>query len=120
MGARPMKGKSAVTVDISRPPTVCLGEVSPEARDQYRQMRTTLIATGPLDAATCELINVVGFAMLGYETSFKVHAKRLVEGGMAKAAIQQAVIATLGATTVIYQVARALDWIDEVYAGGAG
>lgn len=103
-----------MTIDASRPPTVCLGEVSPDARDQYRQLRTTLMASGPLDAATCELINVVGLAMLGYEPSFKLHAKRLVDGGMPKAAIQQAVIATLGATTVLYQVALALDWIDEV------
>lgn len=99
----------------SQPPSEWLGRVSPEARDDYRALRLKLAATGPLDALTCELINVVGFAILGYEPSFKTHAKRLIDGGMSKAAIQQAVVTTLGATTVLYQVARALTWIEDLY-----
>lgn len=109
-----------VTIDASKPPSEWLGSVSPDARDEYRALRKTLMASGPLGADVCELINVVGFAMLDYEASFKIHAKRLVDGGMPKLAIQQALIATLGATTVLYQVARALAWIDELYADEAG
>jgi len=37
-----------------------------------------------------------------------------------KATLQQAVLATLGATTVIYQTAQALHWIDEAYDDSAG
>jgi len=102
-------------IDAAHPPTEWLGQVSPEARDQYRALRLKLAATGPLDAGTCELINVVGFVLLGYEPSFKTHAKRLVDAGYSKAALQQAVVTTLGATTVLYQVARALTWIEDLY-----
>ena len=108
------------SITPSNPPTEWLGTVSPEARDQYRQIRLTLAATGPLDATTCELINVVGFAILGYEPSFKTHAQRLLDAGMTKAALQQAVVSTLGATTVLYQVALALTWIEDICSGEAG
>lgn len=104
----------------SQPPSEWLGKVSPEARDDYRALRLKLASTGPLDAATCELVNVVGFAILGYEPSFKTHAKRLIDAGMSREALQQAVVSTLGATTVLYQVALALTWIEDLYESRAG
>ena len=103
-------------IDAANPPSEWLGGVSEQARDQYRALRLTLAATGPLDRNTCELINVVGFVMLGYEASFKAHARRLVDAGYPKAALQQAVVTTLGATTVLFQVARALTWIEDLFA----
>ena len=97
-------------------PTTRLAEVSPEGADTFRKLREQMLQSGPLDNTTCELIVVSGFAQLGWESSFKIHARRLVRANVAKAVLQHAVMAPLGATTVVYQVALALKWIDELYA----
>lgn len=78
------------------------------------KLRQQAVGAGPLDRKTCELIAIAGFAILGYEGSFKTHAQRLVDMGEPKAVLQHAVGTTLGATTVVFQVARALQWIDEL------
>jgi len=97
-------------------PTTRLAEVSPEGADSFRKLREQMLQSGPLDNTTCELIVISGFAQLGWESSFKIHALRLVRAHVAKAVLQHAVMAPLGATTVVYQVALALKWIDELYA----
>ncbi|HVY20297.1 MAG TPA: carboxymuconolactone decarboxylase family protein [Bauldia sp.] len=102
-------------IDAANPPTAWLAQVSPEGRDTYMKLRQAMIGGGPLDATTCEMINVVGLAIRGYEPSFRIHAKRLADAGVPKAAAQHAIISTLGATMVVFEVARALQWLDEVY-----
>lgn len=64
----------------------------------------------------CEIINVVGLAMRGYEPSFRIHARRLADSGVSKLTVQHALVSTLGATMVLFEIARALQWLDDVYA----
>jgi len=104
------------TIDAANPPTSWLGTISAEARDQYKELRSTLLASGPLDATTCEIINVVALAIRGFEPSFRIHAARLAQGGVPKRTVQHALVSTLGATTVLFEVARALQWLDDVYS----
>lgn len=109
----------AKVIDATNPPTEWLGTYSTQARDTYRALRGSLTTGGPLDATTCEIINVVCLALLGYEPSFRIHAKRLADAGVPKKTVQHALVSTLGATMVLYQVARALMWLDDVY-GSSG
>jgi len=104
-----------VSTDSTKTPTVRIGEVNDKAIELYKAMREELLTSGPLDRSTCEIIVTTGFAVLGYELSFKVHTRRLISMNVPKAAVQHAVLATMGATTVIFQTAQALRWIDEVY-----
>ncbi len=69
-------------------PTTRLAEVSPEGADTFRKLREQMLQSGPLDNTTCELIVVSGFAQLGWESSFKIHARRLVRANVAKAVLQ--------------------------------
>jgi hypothetical protein len=73
-----------------------------------------LLASGPLDNATCELIVISGLATAGFEDSFKIHSRRLFDMKVPSAALRQAVMMTLGASASIFQVARALQWLDEL------
>lgn len=77
-------------------------------------MRNALQKSGPLDHVTCELIVISGMALQGFEDSFKIHSGRLLEAATPKQAIQQAILVTLGATGSLFQVARALQWLDEI------
>jgi alkylhydroperoxidase/carboxymuconolactone decarboxylase family protein YurZ len=86
----------------------------------FRSFRETARTAGPLDEQTVELILMAGFSAAGHQEPFKNHAMRALEAGVAKEALQQAVMVTLGATSVLPAVANALRWIDEVYEAYAG
>lgn len=99
---------------LSQPPSEYLIAESPTAGASFREFRTAVNTSGPLDAQTCELIVIAGLATGGYEDSFKHHSRRLLRMGVPKSALKQAVMVTLGASSVLFEVARALLWIDEI------
>ena len=100
--------------ELARPPSEYLLRESADVGAAFRALRNGLLASGPLDAATCELIVVAGLATAGFEDSFKIHATRLLESDTPAAAIRHAVMVTLGASSTVFQVARALQWVDEL------
>jgi hypothetical protein len=56
----------------------------------------------------------------GGESSFKVHARRLLKEGVAVEALRQAVLVTLGASTTLGQVISGLRWVDAVLSESDG
>ena len=84
--------------------------------DAFKTFRDLARDAGPLDRKTIEFITIAGFATAGHQEPFKNHVRRALQSGIAKEALQQVVIATLGATSVLPAVASALRWIDEVEA----
>ena len=84
--------------------------------DAFKTFRDAARAAGPLDRATIELIMIAGFATAGHQEPFKNHVRRALQSNVSKETLQQVVIATLGATSVLPAVANALRWIDEVEA----
>jgi alkylhydroperoxidase/carboxymuconolactone decarboxylase family protein YurZ len=101
---------------LARPPSEYLRKESPAAGKVFRNLRDSLLASGPLDAETCELIVISGLAAAGFEDSFKIHSRRLLDMGTPMSSLRHAVLITLGATTVAFQVARALQWLEELEA----
>ncbi|KRF22402.1 hypothetical protein ASG91_19040 [Phycicoccus sp. Soil802] len=99
---------------LSKAPSEYLGSVSAEAGEAFRALRNALLDSGPLDRVTCELIMISNLASAGYEDSFKIHAKRLLDADVPMAALKQAVVVPLGGSTVIFPVARALLWLEEL------
>lgn len=99
--------------DTIHTPSAYLKQVSPATGDAFRALRDA-VSTGPLDAVTCELILIGGFAVSGYETALKVHGLRLLRQGVQKQALQQAVLVMLGATLPMLPVTQALRWIDDI------
>lgn len=100
-------------------PVDYLKSISAPTADAFQALRKAVLAAGPLDAYTCELIALGALATTGNEASFKVHARRLLKEGMAIDALRQAVLVTFGATTTFSAVSDALHWIDDA-AGNAG
>jgi alkylhydroperoxidase/carboxymuconolactone decarboxylase family protein YurZ len=103
---------------LSRFPSEYLLKESPQAGTTFRELRNALLDAGPLDRKTCELIVIAGLATGGFEDSFKIHARRLLDMGAPTQALRHAVLVTLGASSVMFQVARALMWIDELEQSG--
>jgi alkylhydroperoxidase/carboxymuconolactone decarboxylase family protein YurZ len=86
----------------------------------FQALRKSVLGSGPLDAHTCELIVLGALVTSGGESSFKVHARRLLKEGVAVEALRQAVFVTLGASTTLAQVISGLRWIDAVQSEGSG
>ena len=99
---------------LSQRPSEYLLQQAPRAGAAMREMREALMSSGPLDRRTCELIVIAGLATGGYEDSFKIHARRLLSLGATSEEMKHAVTVTLGASSVLFQVARAISWIDEL------
>jgi alkylhydroperoxidase/carboxymuconolactone decarboxylase family protein YurZ len=78
----------------------------------FQALRKAVMASGPLDERTVELIVTACFATVGQQASFIVHAKRLIALGVPLAEIRQAVLVTLAATTTFSDVTQALGWLD--------
>lgn len=89
-------------------------EANQTVGDAFRAFRQAARTSGPLDKQTVEFILMAGFAAAGHQSPFRNHARRALESGVAKEALQQTVMLTLGATSVLPAVANALRWIDEV------
>ena len=86
----------------------------------FQALRKAVLSSGPLDAHTCELIVLGALVTSGGESSFKIHARRLLKEGVAVEALRQAVLVTLGASTTLAQVISGLRWIDAVLNEGGG
>ena len=98
-------------------PSERLREASELAGKAWQIFRDAARDCGPLDRATIELIMIAGFATGAHQEPFKNHVRRALQANVSKGTLQQVVIATLGATAVLPNVANALRWIDEVEAG---
>jgi alkylhydroperoxidase/carboxymuconolactone decarboxylase family protein YurZ len=95
-------------------PSQFLRDAAPSAAEHWAAFRRALTTSGPLDTETCELIAISSFAAMGYEDSFKIHSRRLLETGTSVEALRHTVLVTLGTGTTAFQVARALQWLDEI------
>jgi alkylhydroperoxidase/carboxymuconolactone decarboxylase family protein YurZ len=95
-------------------------QFSADAGAAFQALRKAVLASGPLDAHTCELIVLGALVTSGGESSFKIHARRLLKEGVAIEALRQAVFVTLGASTTLAQVISGLRWIDAVQNEGGG
>lgn len=93
-----------------------LAEANADVGESFGTFRDRARKSGSLDHTTIELILMSGFGTAGHEGPFKNHATRALDRGVPLEALRQAVIVTLGATAVLPGVARALGWLDEVYA----
>jgi alkylhydroperoxidase/carboxymuconolactone decarboxylase family protein YurZ len=102
--------------ELVRSPSEYLMKESTAVGTALRDLRNAVLAAGPLDGTTSELIVISNFAMAGYEESFKIHSRRLISSGVPFAALKQAVLLPLGATAGAYQAARAIEWIDQLEA----
>jgi alkylhydroperoxidase/carboxymuconolactone decarboxylase family protein YurZ len=99
---------------LTQPPSSYLRDESPEAADAFRGMRDALLAAGPLDRITCELIVIGGMAANGWEYSFKHHSRQLLDMGADMAALKHAVLVSLGAVGGMFPIARALQWLRDL------
>ncbi len=102
------------------PPLDYLKQLSQDAGIAFQMLRRAVLAAGPLDAHTCELIVLGALVTARSETSFRVHARRLLKEGVPVGALRQAVLVTFGASTTFTDIIQGLRWIDavEVEAGG--
>lgn len=96
------------------PPVEYLRSIDPGSAEAFQALRKAVMAAGPLDHKTCELISLGALATARHEDSFKVHARRLLKDGVEVAALRHAVISTFGASTTFSQVVDALAWIDDL------
>nr|WP_281352082.1 carboxymuconolactone decarboxylase family protein [Chelativorans oligotrophicus] len=110
------QGRQFVPRTLNKLTSAYLQEASADAAAGFRAMRAAVVAAGPLDKVTCELIVISGLALLGYEDAFKTHARRLIEAGTSRAAVEHAVLVTLCSTSTLFQVARAIQWLDDIDA----
>lgn len=94
-------------------PVEFLREIDADTATAFQRLRAAVMAAGPLDHHTCELINLGALATARHEQSFKVHARRLLKEGVEVAALRQAVLSTFAASTTFSQVIDALHWIDQ-------
>ena len=89
---------------------------SAETAEAFQALRKAVMASGPLDEMTCELIALGALVTAESEGSFKTHARRLKREGVPPAAMRQAVLVTFGASTTFSQVGAGLRWVDDVVA----
>ena len=95
-------------------------QFSADTGTAFQALRKAVLGSGPLDAHTCELIVLGALVTSGGESSFKIHARRLLKEGVAVEALRRAVLVTLGASTTLAQVIAGLRWIDAVQSEGGG
>ena len=98
-------------------PVEYLNAISAPTAEAFQALRKAVLAAGPLDAHTCELIALGALVTTGNEASFKTHARRLLKEGVAADALRHAVLVTFGATTTFSQVSDGLHWVDDVSGG---
>lgn len=101
--------------DARKPtPVEKLAAVSPGAARAFQDLRKAVLAAGPLDHHTCELIVLGAMVTAGHESSFKTHARRLLAEKVDPAALRQAVLVTFAATTSFTELSAGLKWIEDV------
>jgi alkylhydroperoxidase/carboxymuconolactone decarboxylase family protein YurZ len=105
------------TTPVKKPtPIEQLSAASPGAARAFQDLRNSVLASGPLDNHTCELIVLGAMVTAGTEGSFKTHARRLLKEKVPPEALRQAVLVTFGATTTFSGVMAGVRWVDEVVA----
>jgi alkylhydroperoxidase/carboxymuconolactone decarboxylase family protein YurZ len=98
-----------------RPPAVAyLAGHCERAAAAHEALRAAVLESGPLDRRTCELIVLGGFVAMRAASSFKSHARRLLEGGTTREVLRQAVLVNFGSTATFPAIVEALRWIDEL------
>jgi alkylhydroperoxidase/carboxymuconolactone decarboxylase family protein YurZ len=95
--------------------TTRVAEANAQAVARYKEMRTALMDAPGIDRTLCEIVITSQLALLGHEVPFKLHAIRLFENQVSREQLEQVILAGLGVTFVIPQVAQALDWIEEAH-----
>ena len=95
-------------------PAEVLAAVNPAAAEAFAELRRAVEA-GPLDQATVELIVIGALASGGQLTSLTVHAKRAATLGIPQAAVNQAIVSTLGASALFNDVVAALRAVEAAY-----
>jgi alkylhydroperoxidase/carboxymuconolactone decarboxylase family protein YurZ len=98
-------------------PVEYLKRCSAGTADAFQSLRKAVMAAGPLDGHTCELIVLGALVTTGNEASFKTHARRLLKEGVPAEALRHAVLVTFGATTTFSQISDGLHWVDDVADG---
>jgi alkylhydroperoxidase/carboxymuconolactone decarboxylase family protein YurZ len=95
-------------------PVEYLKHLSADTAEAFQALRKAVLAAGPLDAHTCELIALGALVTTGNEASFKTHARRLLKEGVSAEALRHAVLVTFGATTTFSQISDGLHWVEDV------
>lgn len=95
-------------------PMQYLAQFSPAASESFQSLRKAVLASGPLDNHTCELITLGAMVTARNEASFKTHARRLLSEDVPIDELRQAVLVTFGATTTFTDVVAGLRWIDDI------
>ena len=98
-----------------KPSTVRVAESNPAAVDRYKDMRAAVMAIPEVDKMFCEILITCQLATLGHEGAFKIHAQRLFQLNVSRERLEQFILAGLGVTMVIPEVARTLDWIEQAH-----
>lgn len=95
-----------------------LAEVVPEVANAFRQLRGSVLDSGPLGKDTVELIVVATLACTGRHGALRVHIKRLLDMGVDRATISHALVASLGAATTLTETVDGLAVLAECAQGG--
>lgn len=95
-------------------PAEVLAAANPAAAEAFAALRHAVEA-GPLDQGTVELIVIGALASGGQLGSLAVHVKRAATLGVARAAVEQAVVSTLAASSLFNDVVAALRAVDAAY-----
>jgi hypothetical protein len=93
--------------------TTRVAEVNDAAVARYKEMRAALLDAHSVDRTECEIVITTQLGLLGHEGPFKLHAMRLFDQAVSRERLEQAIMAGLGVTLVIPQIAQILDWIAE-------
>ena len=103
------------TIDRKRS-SARLAEINPEAMALYQQMRARVMPAPGVDAATCEIVLAMQLALLGHKEPFKIHATRALQHGVSLQQLQALVLAGVGVTSIAFEAARTLEWLQETQA----
>ena len=93
-------------------PAEVLAEANPEAAEAFAGLRRA-VESGPLDQVTVELIVIGSLAAVGQLGSLAVHVRRALRLGASTEQINQAIVATLAASTLFNDVVAALRTVQE-------
>jgi hypothetical protein len=99
-----------------KPSTARLAEVNPEAMACYKQMRARVMPAPGTDAAMCEIMLAMQLALRGHELPFKIHAMRAMTQGVSLARLEGLLMAGVGVSLIVFEAARALEWLHEAHA----
>ncbi len=97
-------------------PTAYLANIDKDVADSFDKLRDAVMKSGPMDLKQCELIIIAGLAAVNQHEPFKTHTRRLINWGVPKKQIQQAILCCMGASLTFPQTSNALHLIDDLFA----